>query len=80
MRRECLDWFVPMSEGHVLRLVREWAMHYNHGRPHSHVGDVPERLVERPPASGHALPVGVHVVATPVLGGLHHEYALQRAA
>ena len=29
---------------------------------------------------GHRLPVGHQVVATPILGGLHHEYSLQRLA
>lgn len=35
LRRECLDWFIPLNEKHVRTLVREWAAHYNHGRPHT---------------------------------------------
>src|ERR1019366_3989673 len=33
LRRECLDWFIPLNERHVRMLAREWAIHYNEGRP-----------------------------------------------
>jgi hypothetical protein len=35
LRRECLDWFIPLNEKHVRTLVRDWAAHYNHARPHT---------------------------------------------
>jgi len=38
----------------------------------------PERLAEQ--TDRHRLPVGHRVVSTSVLGGLHHEYRLERAA
>lgn len=38
LRRECLDWFIPLSERHVRMLAREWAVQYNHGRPHRSLG------------------------------------------
>lgn len=31
LRRECLDWFIPLNERHVRMLAREWAVHYNQG-------------------------------------------------
>ena len=33
MRRECLDFLIPMSERHLRSVLREWAAHYNRGRP-----------------------------------------------
>src|SRR5262245_40582849 len=31
IRRECLDWVIPLSEGHVRSILREWVAHYNRG-------------------------------------------------
>ena len=38
IRRECLDWMIPMSEAHLRSILREWVAHYNGGRPHSALG------------------------------------------
>ena len=38
IRRECLDWMIPMSEAHLRSILREWATHYNQRRPHSALG------------------------------------------
>ncbi|MFL6447743.1 MAG: integrase core domain-containing protein [Bryobacteraceae bacterium] len=35
IRRECLDYVIPLSESHLKRTLREWVNHYNIGRPHS---------------------------------------------
>ena len=33
MRRECLDWVIPLNEKHLRRILREWVAHYNR-EPH----------------------------------------------
>jgi Integrase core domain len=79
IRRTCLDFAIPLSERHVRNLLREWIAHYNRGRPHSNLGPgIPD-----PPLDGlasissrHQIHEGHRVVATPVLGGLHHKYRL----
>ncbi len=38
IRRECLDWMIPISEAHLRSILREWVTHYNGGRPHSALG------------------------------------------
>ena len=43
IRRECLDLLISLNERHLQRILKEWAIHYNRGRPHSSVGpSVPE--------------------------------------
>ena len=38
IRRECLDWLIPMSERHLRSMLKSWVEHYNRGRPHSSLG------------------------------------------
>jgi hypothetical protein len=38
IRRECLDWMIPLNERHLRRILREWVAHYNRGRPHASLG------------------------------------------
>jgi putative transposase len=81
IRRECLDWIIPMSEAHLRSILREWATHYNQGRPHSALGpgvpDPPKESLEAPKStSRHELAAGALVLARAVMGGLHHEYSL----
>jgi hypothetical protein len=33
IRRECLDFMIPLSERHLRRRLSEWVRHYNAGRP-----------------------------------------------
>ncbi len=77
VRWECLDWIIPLSQGHLRKILVSWMAHYNRGRPHCALGPgIPDPDALRIRHSGHCLPFGHHVVAIPVLGGLHHEYQL----
>ena len=48
LRRECLDWIIPQSEGHLSKVLASWMAHYNRRRPHSALGPgIPDpRLAE----------------------------------
>jgi hypothetical protein len=84
IRRECLDFMIPMSERHVRAILREWVRHYNRGRPHASLGPgIPEGSIVAAfvrESDGRSVPVGCRVSATPILSGLHHEYRLERHA
>jgi putative transposase len=84
MRRECLDFVIPFSERQLRKILSEWVTHYNHARPHRSLGPglpVPEPTpVAFPKTNRHQLPQGWRIVTKSVLGGLHHEYRLRKAA
>src|SRR5712691_13528692 len=44
IRRECLDFIIPMSEWHVRPILREWVGHYNRGRSHASLGPAFRRV------------------------------------
>ena len=81
MRREGLDWLIPVSKGHLRWIMKSWVEHCHRGGPHSSLGpgvpDPPEGLVPiRNSESRHPLAAGAPVRAQSVLSGLHHEYLL----
>jgi putative transposase len=83
IRRECLDYLIPLSERHLRALLREWVCHYNQARPHSALGPGIPESADRffaPTGRGHALPDGIRIRKKAVLGGLHHEYRLEELA
>jgi transposase InsO family protein len=84
IRRECLDFVIPVSERHVRAILREWVRHYNRGRPHASLGPgIPAGSVVAAVGSesdGRSIPAGCQVAPTPILSGLHHEYRLERKA
>jgi putative transposase len=84
LRRECLDFVIPLSENHLRRLLQEWVLHYNHGRPHMALGPgMPQPRASLPaplPAHRHRLPERLRIVTRPILGGLHHEYRYEEKA
>jgi len=81
IRRECLDWMIPLSEAHMRSILKSWVGHYNRGRRHSTLGpgvpDPPRGAAVVPKSeSRHRLAAGALVLAKSVLGGLHHEYSI----
>jgi len=83
---ECLDYMIPLSERHLRKTLREWVTHYNQGRPHSALGPgIPSDVNEHsrrfaPHARRHELPSDARITTRDILGGLHHEYELERTA
>jgi transposase InsO family protein len=53
LRRECLDFLIPLNERHLKMTVKEWGIPYNRGRPHSSLGpgipETPERQSAKRP-------------------------------
>jgi transposase InsO family protein len=84
IRRECLDWVIPLSERDLRRILREWVAHYNPGRPHASLGPgIPEAATAprpSPKCQRHELPPDCRIGIQHVLGGLHHEYRLKKVA
>jgi putative transposase len=84
LRRECLDFIIPLTEHYLRRLLQEWVFYYNTSRPHMALGpgmpQPPASLPVPRQAHRHRLPEHLRVQACPVLGGLHHDYKLKEAA
>ncbi len=65
IRRECLDWLIPISENHLRAALKSWASHYNRGRPHMGlrpgIPDPPEHriLPKTPRVAGTNSPVSL---------------------
>jgi len=71
IRRECLDHIIPVNEEHLLRVLREFIAYYHESRAHQSLGG-------NAPEPREIAAVG-EVIATPVLGGLHHSYSRKAA-
>ena len=82
IRRECLDYLIPLHESHLKRTLREWSNHYNSGRPHQSLGPgIPDQAGQRlPTGEDKPMPASRRVIANSILGGLHHEYRWAAAA
>jgi putative transposase len=84
LRRECLDFVIPLSTNHLRWLLTQWVQHYNDGRPHMSLGPgLPQPSVSLPAPlqpHRHRLPVYLRVTSCPVLSGFHHEYRLEEQA
>jgi transposase InsO family protein len=71
-RREMLDHVIVLGDGHLGRLVGKYKQYFNEARPHQGIG---QRIPGKPAA---VADITKPIVASPVLGGLHHDY--RRAA
>ena len=66
IRRECLDHIVVLGETHLRRILKYYARYYNDTRTHLSLNkDAP---------LWRAVQVSGRIVASPLLGGLHHQY------
>jgi transposase InsO family protein len=84
LRRECLDFVIPLNDKHLYGILNEWIGHYNEGRPHMSLGPgIPQPMNDLPArrqSQRHRMARGQHVVTRSVLGGLHHDYRLEKRA
>jgi putative transposase len=85
VRRECLDFMIPLNERHLRMILRSWVAHYNKGRPHSSLGPgIPAKSSDnpltRPKTCRHRLSRDCQIRVEDILGGLHHEYWLEQSA
>ncbi len=81
IRRECLDWMIPLSESHLRLALKSWIAHHNGGRSHMSLGPgIPNSQtitgVRPEPSSRHRRGESYAVRSESILGGLHHEYSL----
>jgi putative transposase len=72
LRRECLDHILILGEGHLRKVLAEFARHYNSHRPHQSLRQEPPR------GSGRSVDITARIERRQVLGGLISEY--RRAA
>ncbi len=83
LRRECLDYFIPLGRSHLCRTVKEWTCYYNRSRPHMSLGpgipSPPAYLPARLQPMRHRIAGDQRVSSHPVLSGLHHDYRLEAA-
>lgn len=84
IRRDCLDFLIPLNARHLSGILTEWVAHYNEGRPHMSLGPgMPTPTAGLPTPlhnQRHAIPMDQRVAARPILGGLHREYRLEKKA
>jgi putative transposase len=72
LRRELLDRLLIVNEHHLRRVLTEYLLHYNTGRPHRALGQLgPAQAHSRPPQINLA---EYRIRRKQVLGGLTHEY------
>jgi putative transposase len=83
LRRECLDFLIPFNERHLKFVLKAWIAHFNQARPHMGLGPgipAPSRATAPEHEHRHRIPADYEVRRAAVLGGLHHEYRLEKVA
>jgi putative transposase len=71
VRRECLDHMLILGQYHLHRVLRQYALYFNHDRPHQGIQQNIPLPIQSPRGSELVAP---NVVRRSVLGGLHHVY------
>ena len=66
IRRECVDHIIVLGEAHLQRILKNYVRYYNECRTHL-------SLNKDAPLS-RAVQLDGRIAASPVLGGLHHQY------
>jgi putative transposase len=84
LRREYLDYFIPITELHLRSITKNWVTHYNKGRHHPSLGqcipDPPPDLTATPQLHRHRIPQHLIVETHYILGRFHHDYCLMSTA
>lgn len=75
LKLELLNHIIPLSERHLNNLLYEYALYYNHGRPHrSNDGDMPVEN-DHDDRAGEIIKIGNNYLEKiDWVGGLHHSY------
>jgi transposase InsO family protein len=76
IRRECLDFFLILSEQHLRKIMKQYQAYFNYARPHQGINQripCPAQQSEEQASRG-------DIISQPVLGGLHHDYQRRAAA
>ena len=68
IRNECLDHRLVMGHRHLQRSVTEFSAYYNRCRPHRSLG----QIAPCPHVTGSPARSDRHLIAKPILAGLHH--------
>jgi putative transposase len=71
VRRECLDHMLVWGQHHFYRVLRQYALYFNHDRPHQSIQQNIPLPITSPRGSELVAP---NVVRRSILGGLHHAY------
>ncbi len=73
LRREFLDYVIPLNEVHLRKLIKGWKRYYNRSRPHMSLGpgipSPPEHLPARLQPTRHRIAGNQRVKGDPVLHG-----------
>jgi putative transposase len=73
VRGECIDHTLILGEQHLQRVLTEYVAYFNRSRPHQGISQRTPQLAPTRASPDRAVACGA-VTATPVLGGLHHDY------
>jgi len=82
LANDSMDFIIPLHERHLRGILRSWVAHYNKGHPHSSLGPGTPEPMPKPhlsqPHPRHRLPRDYQITVEDLLGGLHHEYQLEK--